>query len=170
MKKILRWCSCGVKSIEDMNVDELCDEVHRLEIERDTKVDEIDKLEVEIEREIGEDTEQRVVVDSVKEIYERKKHEVLNKQNEYNKIEDQYKKVLDELNNIKSEYSKVEEEYNRSNEAFCIELEETKQLKQNREDARNRIVGIDKESDHLRRVIDSQIVELSEKINKLEGV
>ena len=54
MKKILRWCSCGVKSIEDMNVDELCDQVHRLEVERDTKVDEIDKLEVEIEREIEE--------------------------------------------------------------------------------------------------------------------
>ena len=153
-----------------MNVDELCEQVHRLEVERDTKVDEIDKLEVEIEREIEEDTEQKGVVDNVKEIYEKKKHEVLNKQNEYNNIEDQYKKVLDELHTIKGEYSKVEEEYNRSNEALCIELEETKQLKQNRQDARNRIMGIDKESEHLRKVIDSQIVKLSEKINKLEGV
>ena len=170
MKRILRWCGCGVKSIEDMNVDELCEQVHRLEVERDTKVDEIDKLEVEIEREVEEDTEQKGVVDNVKEIYEKKKQEVLNKQNEYNKIEDQYKKVLDELHTIKGEYSKVEEEYTRSNEALCIELEETKQLKQNRQDARNRIMGIDKESENLRRVIDSQIVELSEKINKLEGV
>ena len=170
MKRILRWCGCGVKSIEDMNVDELCEQVHRLEVERDTKVDEIDKLEVEIEREVEEDTEQKGVVDNVKEMYEKKKYEVLNKQNEYNKIEDQYKKVLEELHTIKGEYSKVEEEYNRSNESLSIELEETKQLKQNRQDARNRIMGIDKESEHLRRVIDSQIVELSEKINKLEGV
>ena len=170
MKRILRWCGCGVKSIEDMNVDELCDQVHRLEVERDTKVDEIDKLEVEIEREIEEDTEQRGVVENIKEIYEKKKQKVLDKQNEYNEIEDQYKKVMGELNSIKGEYSEVEKEYNRSNQELCIELEETKQLKQNREDARNRIVGIDKESDHLRTVIDSQIVELSEKINKLEGV
>ena len=170
MKRILRRCGCGAKPIEEMNVDELCDQVHRLEVERDTKVDEIDKLEVDIEREIEEDTEQKGVVDNVKEIYEKKKQEVLDKQNEYNEIEGKYNKVLGELNSIKGEYSEVETEYNESNQALYIELEETKQLKQNREDARTRIVGIDKESDHLREVIDSQIVELSEKINKLEGV
>jgi hypothetical protein len=53
---------------------------------------------------------------------------------------------------------------------IALELKEAKELKENREDTKSRILGIDVESSKLREVIDGQIVDLSRKIEKLEGI
>lgn len=170
MKWLFRRCGCGAQAIEDMSVDELCNKAVDLEVERDTKLEEISKLEEDIERELVEDDEQLSILEVVVEKYETKKVELENKECIFSEIESEYIKSRNELENVRNEFNVVEREFKASNKELERELRETKELKENREDAKSRILGIDVESSKLREVIDGQIVDLSLKIEKLEGI
>ena len=82
----------------------------------------------------------------------------------------EYKKCRDELDIARENFGEVAFEFKQNNQELDREISETKELKDNRERARNRILGIDKESNKLRGVIESQIQELSSKIDKLESI
>ena len=168
MKWLFRYCGCGAKSIDDMSVDELCDKVNNLEEERQTKIEEIHDLEKEIKREMIEDLEKTNIVTEIDHIYREKREKLNRTQKEFDEIESSYKKKVEELDGIKKEYREISNKLEKSNHELEREIEETRQLKQNRKEVKSRIIGIDDESDKLRNVIDNQIVELSEKITKLE--
>ena len=78
-------------------------------------------------------------------------------------------KAVDDLYNTVEDIINLEIDIERELKE-AKELKETKELKENREDTKSRILGIDVESSKLREVIDGQIVDLSRKIEKLEGI
>ena len=164
------WKKCGCIPKASISVDDICDKACELEIERSSKIEEIDILDKEIERELDEDEEQILLLEKSALRYEEKKRELERKESILLDRESEYKKCRAELDIARENFGEVALEFNQNNQELDREIGETKELKDNRERARNRILGIDKESNKLRGVIESQIQELSYKIDKLESI
>ena len=160
------WKKCGCIPKASISVDDICDKACELEIERYSKIEELDILD----RELDEDEEQILLLEKSALRYEEKKKELERKESILLDRELEYKKCRDELDIARENFGEVAFEFKQNNQELDREISETKELKDNRERARNRILGIDKESNKLRGVIESQIQELSSKIDKLESI